>query len=88
MVVLTQGLGPFVSRRDVCVNCNTNNTTCDIGTIYGIRVTQKSSVENCLPLKSFDFSSSLFYDFSEEKQSSLEGPPGAKALFAFSAWIQ
>lgn len=95
MVFLAQGPGPFVSRRDVYENNRT-----DVASGYSNQIAILSNICNKnqiqpLPeiaakvsLMRFDFSSSLFLNFSEEKLTSFEGPPAAEALLAFSAWIQ
>lgn len=85
MVVLAQGPGPFVSRRDVI-----ESNISEIEAVYSngfSRLSQLSTVVT-RPIECFDFSSSLFLNFSEGNLSSLEGPPAADALFALSAWIQ
>lgn len=94
MVVLTQGPGPFVSRRDVCESSSID----DIESVYDNEVSVLPTVKTAnrpalkavliFSLERFDFSSSLFCNFSEERLSSFEGPPEAEALFALSAWIQ
>lgn len=90
MVVLAQGPGPFVSRRDVI-----ESTISEIEVINSIgffqptiEIQSRSSTVVTSPIVHFDFSSSLFFNFSEENLLSLEGPPAADALFVLSAWIQ
>lgn len=90
MVVLAQGPGPFVSRRDVI-----ESTISEIEAASSIGFSQTSiKIQSGLstvvisPIERFDFSSSLFFNFSEENLLSLEGPPAADALFVLSAWIQ
>lgn len=95
MVFLAQGPGPFVSRRVVCdcsrnnVNFVKHNKTPVLPNVYNkhqVHLTSGIASED-LPVR-FDFSSSLFFNFSEEKLPSFEGPPAAEALLALSAWIQ
>lgn len=90
MVVLAQGPGPFVSRRDVI-----ESTIPEIEAVESIGFSQTSikvqgrlSTAVISSIERFDFSSSLFFNFSEENLLSLEGPPAAEALFVLSAWIQ
>lgn len=91
MVVLAQGPGPFVSRRDAVIK----STISKIEAVNSIGFSQTSfeiqgrlSTAVTRPIERFDFSSSLFFNFSEENLLSLEGPPAADALFVLSAWIQ
>lgn len=90
MVVLAQGPGPFVSRRDVI-----ESNISEFEAVYSngfsrlsVQTQGQLSTVVTRPIERFDFSSSLFLNFSEGNLSSLEGPPAADALFALSAWIQ
>lgn len=93
MFFLAQGPRPFVSRRGeyeyIRVDVKYSNK---ITKLFNINYKNQIQLSSEIPVKDtllrFDFSSSLFFNFSEEKLTSLEGPPAAKALLAFSAWIQ
>lgn len=95
MVFLAQGPGPFVSRRDVHeysrtgVESGYSNKIAILSNICNKNQIQPlPEIAAKVSLKRFDFSSSLFLNFSEGKLTSFEGPPAAEALLAFSAWIQ
>lgn len=92
MVFLAQGPRPFVSRSRE-YEYNRADVKCSkIINLYNISNENQIQSSSEIPVKDtlmrFDFSSSLFLNFSEEKLTSFEGPPAAKALLAFSAWIQ
>lgn len=93
MVFLTQGPGPFVSRRDIYEYSRADVEYSNKITILS-NICNKNQIQppSEIPVKvtsmRFDFSSSLFFNFSEENLSSFEGPPAAEALLDFSAWIQ
>lgn len=82
MVVLAQGPGPFVSRRESI------SSEVEAAGFSQINAEFSSYEQGRRPIERFDFSSSLFFNFSEENPLSLEGPPAADALFVLSAWIQ
>lgn len=95
MVFLAQGPGPFVSRRDAYgysindVASGYNNKIVILSNICNKNQIQPlPEIATEVSLMRFDFSSSLFFNFSEEKLTSFEGPPAAEALLASSAWIQ
>lgn len=87
MVVLAQGPGPFVSRRDVIESTISEIEAVKIVAIFQVNINNYNQQGHRL-IEWFYFSSSLFLNFSEEKLLSLEGPPAAEALFVTSAWIQ
>lgn len=88
MVVLAQGPGPFVSRRDVIESTISEVEAVNIIGFSKITIDSSYHQQGRRPIERFDFSSSLFLNFSEENLLSLEGPPAAEALFVLSAWIQ